>query len=79
MDSIRGTDEPILYQFRLKGCFNASRRACFDGFHFIPQTNNETLLIAPLNDAAELQNLLVKIRQSGLPLFSIQRLQKSDR
>jgi hypothetical protein len=78
MDTIKDIDEPVLYQFRLKGRFNASRRACVDGFHILPHTNGETLLVGPLNDPADLQDLLVKIRQLGLPFFSIHRLQKNN-
>jgi hypothetical protein len=78
MDTIKDIDEPVLYQFRLKGRFNVSRRVCIDGFHILSQTNGETLLVGPLNDPADLQDLLVKIRQLGLPLFSIQRLQRNN-
>jgi hypothetical protein len=78
MKPLIDTDGPVLYQFKLKGRCNTSRGACFEGFHLIPQTNDEILLVGPLNDPAELQDLLVKIRQLGLPLSSIQRVQKNN-
>lgn len=79
MKPIIDTDEPVLYQFKLKGRCNASFGASFDGFRLFPQTNDETFLVGPLNDPTELQDLLVKIRQLGLPLSSIQRVQKNNR
>jgi hypothetical protein len=78
MKPLIDTDGPVLYQFKFKGRFNTSHRTCFEGFHLIPQTNDEILLVGPLNDPAELQDLLVKIRQLGLPLSSIQRVQKNN-
>lgn len=79
MGATNATDEPVLYQFHLKGHIDPSCRTCFEGFRLIPQANSETLLVGPLDDPAELQDLLVRIRQSGLPLFSIQRLRENNR
>ena len=39
-----------------------------------PQKSGETLLIGPVRDQAALHGLLIKIRDMGLPLLSVERL-----
>lgn len=41
-----------------------------------PQANDETLLSGPVADQAALHGLLGKIRDLGLPLLSVKRLER---
>ena len=64
-----------IYQIRLKGQLGAQWGDCFEGFT-LDQVDGDTLLTGPVADQAALYGLLRKVRDLGLPLISVNCLQK---
>ena len=69
-------DEPAVYQIRVQGVLRDEWSVWFDDFSIAPQVNGETVLTGPVADQAALYGLLDKIRDLGLPLLSIRRMQR---
>jgi hypothetical protein len=66
-------DRPTRYQIRVKGALDQTWWEWFDGFDLFPQADEETILSGLVADQAALHGLLVKIRNLGLPLISVER------
>ncbi|MEJ2207461.1 MAG: hypothetical protein P8129_00305 [Anaerolineae bacterium] len=64
-----------VYEIRVKGNLDLKWSDWFDGFSITPVDNDETLLIGSVADQAALHGLLHKIRDLGLPLLTVQRLE----
>jgi hypothetical protein len=47
----------------------------FAGFALTPLANGETLMAGPVTDQAALHGLLNKVRDIGLPLLSVNRVE----
>ena len=71
----RELDRQGVYRIRVKGSLDRKWSDWFDGFAITPQANDETLLTGPVADQAALHGLLAKIRDMGLPLLSVKRLE----
>jgi hypothetical protein len=71
----REFDEQASYQIRVKGNLDQKWSDWFDGFTITPQANGATLLIGSVADQAALHGLLGKIRDLGLPLLSVKRVE----
>jgi len=67
------SDEPTVYQIRLKGHLGDDWTDWFGGLT-ITAAHGETLLTGPVADQAALHGLLRKVRDVGLPLISVMRL-----
>jgi hypothetical protein len=65
------TEEPKVYQIRLKGHLGPQWADWFEGLMITLEENGETLLSGPLVDQAALHGLLKKVRDLGLPLLSV--------
>jgi hypothetical protein len=78
MSTSREFDHPIRYQIRVKGCLDAKWSDWFDGLRIEPGVGEETLLLGPVADQAALHGLLNKIRDLGLPLVSVMRVDAPD-
>lgn len=63
-----------VYQIRIKGQLGAQWSDWFEGFSIIPAASDDTLLSGPVTDQAALHGLLRKVRDLGLPLLSVIRL-----
>ena len=70
-------DQRAVYQIRVKGNLDHKWSDWFDGFTITPQPGDETLLTGPVLDQAALHGLLSKIRDLGLPLLRIERIEES--
>jgi len=66
------------YQIRIEGHFSPMWKAEFEGFTITLAENGMTCLTGPVIDQAALHGLLRKIRDLGLPLVSVIRLQPSQ-
>ena len=66
-------DRPMCYQVRVKGTLDRAWSGWFDGFEIVALANEETILVGFVADQAALHGLLVKIRNLGLPLISVQQ------
>ncbi len=65
-----------IYQIRVEGCLDRRWADWFDGFTITYPSDNETLLQGRVADQAALHGLLMKIRELGLSLLSIKRVDK---
>lgn len=66
--------EPGLYEIRVKGIL-ADRWADWFGGLTITREDGDTLLTGPVADQAALHGLLTKVRDLGLPLISVIRVE----
>jgi hypothetical protein len=71
----RDPSEPMVYQIRVTGHLGAQWTDWFEGLTITLQDNGETLLTGLVADQAALHGLLRKVRDVGLPLLSVIRLQ----
>ena len=78
MSNRRECDEQSAYEIRVKGTLDEKWSDWFDGFTIAPQANDETLLTGPVADQAALHGILTKIRDLGLPLLSVQRVENDE-
>ena len=62
------------YEIRLKGHLDARWAAWFDGLTLTHDGDGTTLLCGPVVDQAALHGLLQRVRDVGLPLVSVARV-----
>ena len=68
-------DEPFVYEIRLAGHLPARWSAWFEGLAMTTEPDGTTRLSGPLVDQAALHGLLKKVRDLGMPLVSVNRVQ----
>ncbi len=73
-ESIKGYDEPGLYEIRIKGHLDNRWAARFDGLTITVEDDGQTLLTGKVIDQAALFGLLRKVRDLGMPLISVTRV-----
>jgi hypothetical protein len=66
---------PALYQIRIKGHLGPEWSDWFGGLTVTLEANDETLLCGPVVDQAALHGLLKKVRDLGMPLLSVNRVE----
>jgi len=74
----REFDKPAHYQIRVKGSLENKWSEGFNGFSITLQTNAETVLIGVVADQSALHGLLAKVRDLGLPLLEVKRLESKQ-
>ncbi len=67
-------DRPMVYQIRIKGQLGPQWTEWFEGLEITPDDNGNTLLTGPVVDQAALHGLLRRVRDLGLPLLSVMRV-----
>jgi len=75
MSNGREFDKPGVYQVRVKGTFDERWSEWFGGFAIVRQAGNEILLTGSVTDQISLHGLLSRIRDLGLPLLSVMRIE----
>ncbi len=68
-------NQPPVYQIRVKGRLGPRWAGWFAGLTITPEANGDTLLTGPVVDQAALHGLLRRVRDLGLPLLSVMRLE----
>ncbi len=68
-------NQPMIYQIRLKGHLGQQWAASFEGLTLTLEENGDTLLTGPLADQAALYGLLRRVRDLGLPLLAVTRVE----
>jgi hypothetical protein len=71
----REFDRPGVYQVRVRGILDSAWSDWFGGFTLTPDAGDVTLLTGVVVDQAALHSLLGKIRNLGLPLLSVERVE----
>ena len=66
-----------LYRIKVEGHLDPYWSEWFDGMTVSPQEGGDTLLTGAVRDQSALHGLLVKIRDMGLPLLMVERLDAS--
>jgi hypothetical protein len=74
----REFDKQGTYQIRVKGNLDQKCSDWFDGFTITPQADGITLLTGPVADQSALHGLLAKVRDLGLPLLSVKRVENEE-
>ena len=67
--------EPGRYEIRIQGHLGNRWTDWFDGLTITLEDNGETLLTGPVVDQAALHGLLKKVRDLGMPLISVNRVE----
>jgi hypothetical protein len=68
------SSQPLVYQIRIKGHLDRKWRDWFEGLSITLEDNGDTLITGPVVDQAALHGLVKKVRDLGLPLISVNRL-----
>ncbi len=63
-------EKETIYEIRVKGILDASWSAWFAPLVLVPR-QDETLIVGPVQDQAELFGILLKVRDMGLELISV--------
>ena len=63
------------YEIRLKGHLDRRWAAWFDGLSISLESDGTTILDGSITDQAALHGLLLKVRDTGLPLVSVTQVQ----
>jgi hypothetical protein len=66
--------EPARYELRVQGVLDARWSAWFEGLQVSSDDHGETTIAGAVADQAALHGLLAKIRDLGLPLLEVRRL-----
>jgi hypothetical protein len=69
---------PIVYEIRIKGYLDSQWADWFEGLSITLKENGDTLLTGPVIDQAALHGLLKKVRDLGMPLVSVNRVQLNE-
>ncbi len=69
---------PVCYEIRVKGHIGDSWSAWFEGLSLCHAENGETVLRGCLVDQAALYGVLARIRDLGLPLVAVRRIQDGE-
>jgi hypothetical protein len=70
----KNNDEQVIYQIKVKGILDEQWSDWFDGMTVKPHSHEDTTLTGLIRDQAALHGLLNKIRDLGLTLLSIRRI-----
>ena len=63
------------YRIRVGGHLDSGWSEWFEGLCLIREANGETVLSGPIVDAAALHGVLAKVRDLGLPLLAVKRVE----
>ena len=67
--------QPMVYEIRVKGHLGCQWTDWFGGLTITREDNGDTLLTGPVVDQAALHRLLRKVRNLGMPLISVIRVE----
>ena len=67
--------QAMVYQIRIKGHLGRQWTDWFGGLTITLEDNGDTLLTGPVVDQAALHGLLRKVRDLGMPLLSVIRVE----
>ena len=69
------SDQPVVYQIMIKGHLGRQWTDWFEGLTITLEDNGDTLLTGPVIDQAALHGLLKKVRDLGMLLVSVIRVE----
>ena len=71
-------DEPQIYEIRIRGHLDARWASQFEGLTITLEEDGDTLLTGPVPDQAALHGLFKKVRDLGMALISVNRVQSNE-
>jgi hypothetical protein len=71
-------EQAITYQIRIEGQLGQQWTDWFDGLSITPGEGGTTLLTGPVVDQSALYGLLKKVRDLGIPLVSVNRIERHE-
>ncbi len=71
-------DKPVIYQIRIRGHLRPEWTDWFGGLAVTLEEDGDTLLTGRVVDQAELYGLLKKVRDLGMPLLSVNRIEPAS-
>ena len=74
-DSTTDLDQSMVYQIRVEGHLGYQWTDWFGGLRVTTVENGDTLLTGPVVDQSALYGLLKKVRDLGMPLVSVKRVE----
>ena len=74
LSPITDTSKPIVYQIKVQGHLGLQWTDWFGGVTITLEDNGDTLLTGPVIDQAALYGVLKKVRDLGMPLLSVNRV-----
>ncbi len=78
MSNQRSSDRRCLYKVWVKGLLDERWSGYFDGLAITPLEDGETILSGMMADQAALHGLLARIRDLGLPLLAVRRIDAEE-
>jgi len=75
LDQKTDPGKPMVYQIRIEGHLGRQWTDWFGGLTITLEADGDTLLTGPVIDQAALYGLLKKVRDLGMPLLSVQRVE----
>ena len=78
MSNGRAFDQPAAYRIRIRGTLDEQWSDRFEGLAILPQAENVTLLVGTVADQIALHGLLSRLRDLGLPLLSVLRVDAGE-
>ena len=72
------SNRPTVYQIRLEGQLDARWADWFEGMSITLDRRGDTILTGPVVDQAALHGLLKKVRDLGMPLVSVNRIEGEE-
>lgn len=71
-------DTPGIYEIRVRNHLTRGWADWFDTMNLRYETNGDMVLVGPLQDQAALHGIITKIRDLGLTLIAINRIDTSN-
>jgi hypothetical protein len=68
-------NQTVIYQIRIKGHLGREWTDWFDGLTITLEEDGDTLLTGPVVDQAALCGVLKRVRDLGMPLLSVNRVE----
>jgi hypothetical protein len=68
-------DQPVVYQIKIEGHLGNQWTDWFEGLSITLEGDGDTVITGPVIDQAALHGLLKKVRDLGMPLLSVNRLE----
>ena len=75
MAEVIDSSQPTIYQIRVKSHLGSDWTDWFEGLTITLEEGGDTLLTGPVADQAALHGLLKKVRDLGIPLLSVIRVE----
>jgi len=72
------SSQPMIYQIRIKSHLGSGWTDWFEGLTITLDDNGNTLLTGSVVDQAALHGLLKKVRDLGMPLISVNRVETCE-